>query len=149
MPRADVEQVLFQLCRAGRAMAEPITGRYRLRELFAEALDVDQLFAPSPRLEAGRRLLEDGHVSLVTIFPRDQHPEGKPETRANARVQADGKVYDVIVSVDDDGRLRFGRCGCPFFQTNIMSLGPCEHIMAARLALDAASSEPAASVTTH
>lgn len=143
MPPGDIEQILFQLCRAGRAMAEPASGRYRLRELFAETFDVDQLTAPDPRIAAGRRLLDAGRVTLDTIFPRDQHPEGKPETRANAQVQDDGMVYHVIVSVDDDGRLRFGRCGCPFFQANIMARGPCQHIMAARFALDAALAEPA------
>jgi hypothetical protein len=143
VPRGDVEQILFQLCRAGRAMAEPASGRYRLRELFAEELDVDQLTAPDPRIAAGRRLLDGGRVSLETIFPRDQHPEGKPETRANARVQDDGTTYEVIVSIDDDGRLRFGRCGCPFFHANIMARGPCPHILAARFALDAALDQAA------
>jgi hypothetical protein len=146
LPRGDVEQILFQLCRAGRAMAEPISGRYRLRELFAEALDVDQLFAPDPRLTAGRHLLEAGRVSLETIYPRDQHPEGKPEVRAEGHVRDDGTEYAVIVSVDDEGRLRYGRCGCPFFQANIMARGPCAHIMAARLALDAALAQPAEAV---
>jgi predicted nucleic acid-binding Zn finger protein len=145
LPRGDVEQILFQLCRAGRAIAEPASGRYRLRELFAHALDVDQLFAPDPRLAAGRHLVDAGRVTLVAIYPPDQHPAGKPETRANATVQDGGTIYDVIVSVDGDGRLRFGRCGCPFFQANIMSRGPCQHIMAARLALDAALAQPAAS----
>ncbi len=140
LPLPEVEQALFQLCRAGRAMAEPTTGQYRLRELFAEALDVDALFAPDPRLAAARHLLDTGRVRLRSVVPPELDESGRKETHAIAAV-SDDVDYEVSIAVDGSGRLRFGRCGCPFFQNNLMSRGPCAHILAARLALDA---EPAA-----
>lgn len=138
IPDRVVERALFQLCRAGRVMADPTTGRYRLRELFAAPLDVDTLFAPDPRLAAARQLVDAGGVTL-----RDIHPptpgQGRQETRAEATVRDGAASYPVTVAVDDTGRVRFGRCACPFFEANLMSRGPCAHILAARLALDAAT----------
>lgn len=62
--------------------------------------------------------------------------EIRPETKTMATV-ADGEdQYQVIASVDDNGRLRFGRCQCDFFDTHLMSRGPCEHILATRLAME-------------
>jgi hypothetical protein len=138
----EVELALFELCRAGRAMVDPTTRQYRLRELFAQPLDVGALFTPDPRLPQAERLLADGRVTLRTIIPPDEAEDGRRETRAEATVR-EGEAgtetsYAVRVSVDDSGRLRFGRCECAFFQQHIMSRGPCVHIMAARMALDTA-----------
>jgi predicted nucleic acid-binding Zn finger protein len=41
-----------------------------------------------------------------------------------------------LLAVDDEGRIRFGQCQCQFFKDNIMSRGPCEHILAVRSAYD-------------
>jgi hypothetical protein len=138
--RPEVEQILFRLCRAGRAIADPITGQYRLRELFGDMLDVDALLAPDPRVAAAERLLADGRVTLRSVRPPAEDTSGRRETHAVADVRDDAD-YEVTVAVDETGHLRFGRCGCPFFQHNLMSRGPCVHILAARLALDAASAQ--------
>jgi hypothetical protein len=137
-PKQDVEEALFNLCRGGRVMFDPTTRQYRLRELFADPVDVDALFAPDPRIAVAQGLFESGHVTLRNIIPPDPEQKGRRETRATATVE-DGEPYEATVSVDDTGRVRFGRCGCKFFVDNMMSRGPCEHILAARLALEAAS----------
>jgi hypothetical protein len=142
-PKQEVEEALFYLCRGGRVMFDPTTGQYRLRELFAESVDVDALFAPDPRIAVAQNLFERGRVALQQITPPD--PEQKRrETRATARVEDDAP-YEATVSVDESGRVRFGRCTCKFFRENMMSRGPCEHILAARLALEAALAAVAAS----
>ena len=69
MPQREVQATLFQLARAGRAMVDPTTGTFRLRELFAVPLDLDQLFAPDPRVAAARRLVAQGNVTLGTVTP--------------------------------------------------------------------------------
>jgi hypothetical protein len=139
-PAREVEQALFQLSRAGRAMVDPTTGQYRLRDLFGDALDMDALFAPDPRLATARELLEHGRVTLGSVQGPELDESGRHETHGIASVtdDAESQTYEVTVAVDDSGRLRFGRCGCPFFQNNLMSRGPCAHILATRLALDAA-----------
>lgn len=147
VPRREVEQALFQLCRAGRAMADPTTEKYRLRELFATPLDIDTLFAPDPRQATAQRLFNTGQVTLNSVLAPAENVEHPKETRAEATVM-DEQTYAVIVAVDDGGRLRFGHCGCRFFQDNLMSRGPCVHIMAARLAVDAlAAAKPNAAAS--
>ncbi len=136
LPAGETEQALFQLCRAGRVIFDPTTTAYRLRELFAEPLDLAAFFAPDPRLEVARGLLDAGRVSLREVSDPDPSQGGRQETRATAVVE-DEAAHEVAVAVDGNGRLRFGRCTCPFFQNNLMSRGPCAHILAARLALDA------------
>jgi hypothetical protein len=135
--KSEAESALFALCRAGRAMYDPTTRQYRNRDLFAEPLDIVKLFAPNPKAVAAQRLVEAGAVSLGEITPPERRDDNRRETRAEARV-TDGQVYDVLVSVDSSGRLRFGRCGCPYFQNNLLSRGPCEHLLAVTFALEAA-----------
>ncbi len=138
-----VEQALFALCRAGRVMVDPTDGQYRQRELFAEPLDLPALFAPDPRVEEAQRLLDAGRVRLGAITAPNPRDGGRQETRADATVREGEVTYEVSVRVDGVGRLRFGRGQCPFFERNMMSRGPCAHIMAARLALDAAPAQVA------
>ncbi len=143
--KQEVEEALFSLCRGGRVMFDPTTSQYRLRELFAEPVDVDTLFAPDPRIALAQNLFESGHVTLqqITLPEPDQK---RRETRATVAVDG-GSAYEIIatVSVGDTGRVRFGRCTCKFFADNLMSRGPCEHILAARLALEAATASDKAS----
>jgi hypothetical protein len=140
---AEVERALFELCRAGRVMADPTTRQYRLRELFAEPLDAGVLFAPDPRQVQAEQLVSGGSVVLGTVTLPEQSVDHRRETKVQATVTDGGRTYEVTVAVDESGRLRFGRCQCEFFERNLMSRGPCVHIMAARLALpETARPEP-------
>ena len=129
----DVEGAVFALCRSGRAMFDLATRQYRLRDLFAEPIDAATLFGDNPRLVTAQRLFAEGRVTL----DKDSVQRNRTEVRTNATVR-DGTEYAVTIAVADDGRLRYGRCHCPFFEANLMQRGPCEHILAARLAADAA-----------
>lgn len=133
LPDAEVQQILFELCRAGRVMYDPTSEQYRLRELFQEPLDMNTLFVPDPRIERARQLFQDGKVSLVSAGPSEIR---KNEMRAVALVADSAEAYNVVVAVDQEGRIRFGQCQCRFFKDNIMSRGPCEHILATRTAFD-------------
>lgn len=135
IPRAQVEHALFELCRAGRVMFDPTTGFYRLRELFAEPLDTEALFPTASRLRKAQELLDAEAVELEHIAAPETPENWRRETKATGTVEDAGQ-YSITVAVDTEGRLRFGTCECPFFQANIMSRGPCEHILAGRLALD-------------
>jgi predicted nucleic acid-binding Zn finger protein len=146
-PGQEVEAALFSLCRGGRVMFDPTTRQYRLRELFAEPIDADTLFAPDPRIAIAQKLYEDGRVTLRHITLPAPEETRRRETRATATVN-DAEAYEVTVSVDDTGRVRFGRCTCPFFADNLMSRGPCEHILAARVALEAATAKEAQQADT-
>jgi SWIM zinc finger len=127
---ADVERSLFTLSRSGKALYDTSANAFRRRDLFGEPLDLDTLFAPDPRLANAQHYIDTGHVEVQATVA----------TRA-AEVRLEGVVHDTVdyqvqISIDDNGRLRFGRCTCPFFQASLMSKGPCAHILAVRLAYD-------------
>lgn len=138
LPSHEVEQALFQLCRAGRVIYDPTTRQYRLRELFPEPLNVEVLFAPDPRIEKARQLLANGMVVLYEVTRPDPTSGERQETRGVGSVEENGRTYQVTAAMDGDGRLRFGRCTCPFFEENLMARGPCEHILAMRFAIEEA-----------
>jgi hypothetical protein len=133
LPQPDVEAALFTLARAGRVMYDLVGGVYRLRELFAEPIKVEDLFTVDPRVAQAQKLVDDGAVTLGAT----QRGGERSETRVSAVVHDGDEEYAVSVSLDDSGRLRFGRCECAFFQANLMAKGPCAHILASRLAFDA------------
>jgi hypothetical protein len=123
------EAALFRLCREGRAMFDPTTRRYRSRELFAEPLNFETILAPDPRLGVARGLVAAGAVTIHSVGPSERRAS---ETLINANVRDAGADYAVSVAVDSDLRIRFAQCECDFFRDNIMSRGPCQHILAAR-----------------
>ncbi|MCI0526114.1 MAG: hypothetical protein L0Y56_01490, partial [Nitrospira sp.] len=64
-------------------------------------------------------------------------------TQGQIATYIDGPLSDVeyaLFQLCRAGRVIYdlttGRYRCPFFENNLMSRGPCEHILAARLALD-------------
>src|SRR5262249_35804456 len=108
----------------------------------AEPLDIVKLFAPNPKAVAAQRLVEAGAVSLGGVTPPERRDDNRRETRANAPVTG-GQGYDGLGSVGKTRRLRLGRCECPYFQTILLSRGPCEHLLAVTLALEAAQDKTA------
>lgn len=101
---------------------------------FADALDAEALFAPDPRLEVAQTLFTDGNVTMKQMTPPEENT--RPETRLEAQVRDQNEVYNVIVAIDRNGGLRFGRCECRLFKKNLMWRGECEHILAARKGLE-------------
>ncbi|HRE46143.1 MAG TPA: hypothetical protein PLD47_00325 [Aggregatilineales bacterium] len=129
---AQAETALFALCREGKAMYDPTTRRYRSRELFAEPLNPETILAPDPRITAARKAINAGRVHLENVIPNPDRPR---EIKGYATVEnQDSTSYNVEFAVDLEGRLRFATCECAFFRENLLSRGPCEHIMAGRLA---------------
>lgn len=125
----QAEAALFRLCREGRAIYDPVSRRYRSRELFAEKLDWQTLLAPDPRIERAQTLAKSGVVTLHSVAPS--------ETRKNEiRILGSVAGHETLVAVDRDLRVRFAKCDCTFFRDHLMSRGPCEHILATRFAAD-------------
>jgi hypothetical protein len=52
----------------------------------------------------------------------------------------------VEIVLNDEDRLVFGRCGCVFFQENLMGQGPCEHLLALLLVAQPQRKDSASSV---
>jgi hypothetical protein len=139
IPSAEVEQALFQLSRAGRVLYDPLSARYRARDLFAAPLDLEALFVADPRVDAAQVLLEGDRVAITSV--RQGGSRARPTTRISATVH-DDIDYSVEVQIDENGRLRYGKCQCAFFRLNTITRGPCAHILAARLAFDTPGPTP-------
>jgi len=134
-------RLLVRLCRQGRCMFDAETRRYRHRELFEQPIDEKRYFPPDLRRELAARLIAEGKVHVEgcqteeTVKQRRLKTPDGPVTRQviyrDWRVR--GKVAEfpeVQAVVNDAGRIIYGRCGCPFFEANLMNQGPCEHILA-------------------
>jgi len=117
---ASVERALDTLCRQGRALFDPETGRYHRREVFDAA-------PPAPpglsgREDKARRLVAEDRVTVEASAPD-----------ARGVVRGDSARYRVEARVEPDDRLRSGSCECRFFTRNSLGWGPCSHILALRL----------------
>lgn len=138
---AQAVALLQRLCRLGRAFYDVEERRFRHRELFATPIDEARLFPPDPRTETARALLAAGSVRVDTCTPLETRkvrrlpsPDG-PVTREvifrDWQVAGGaGAEEKVEIVLDERGKILFGRCGCPFFDENLLNLGPCEHMLA-------------------
>jgi hypothetical protein len=154
-PAAAVQE-LSALCAEGRAIFDVETRAYRRRELFAQPIDLAAIYPPDPRREAASRMVASGQVAITSAAPR--------ETRKRKRLKTpDGPTFREIVLRDwvvvgragdqaavelvlsDEDRLIFGRCGCTFFQENLLNQGPCEHLAALLLVAQPARKDLATS----
>jgi hypothetical protein len=124
--RGTVEAVMLQLAQAGRAMYDLRHGVWRKRELTREPLDLGGLRFSNEREEAASRLAFAKGVA-VGAWPM---PDGSVRLQGRAGGQACSLVLDA------DQRLRSGECGCSFYFRNRLKQGPCEHLLALRLAHD-------------
>lgn len=133
--------LLQRLCRLGRAFYDVEERRFRHRELFATPIDEARLFPPDPRTEAARAFLAAGTVRVETSTPLETRkvrrlpsPDGPVMREVIFRdwqvTGGAGGEEKVEIVIDERGTILFGRCGCSFFQENILNLGPCEHMLA-------------------
>jgi hypothetical protein len=138
---AAATRALSALCAEGRAIYDVRAREYRHRELFASPVDIAAIYPPDKRREQAERFVAAGEVDVTSAAPR--------ETRKQKRLKTpDGPVFrevvlrdwvvlgkvaaeaDVEIVLNDEDRLIFGRCGCPFFRENLLGKGPCEHLLA-------------------
>jgi hypothetical protein len=133
--------LLARLCRQGRCMFDVECRRYRHRELFEQPIDESRYFPPDLRRERAALLIAEGRVHVRACQVEEnvkqrrlKTPDGPADVRVVYRdwhVSGDvAGVPGVLVVVGDTGNIIYGRCGCPFFDANLMQQGPCEHILA-------------------
>ncbi len=118
-----VEAAAVQLAQAGRAIYDLRQGVWRKRELTREPLDLGALRFANERESAAAALAFAGGVLVgARAVPEGTRLEGK----------AGGKAGWLVL--DGDLRLRSAHCECAFFFRNQLKQGPCEHLLALRLA---------------
>ncbi len=124
----ETAQVLGALgiyTQAGRAIYDLDHKVFRLRELSREPLPMDALRFANPREEAATRWVEQGAVALAP-----------PSRDGDGHLILSGRVanYRPSLVIDGDERVLKAECTCGFYRQNKLFQGPCEHMLALRLA---------------
>lgn len=128
LDKATVLGALGIYTQAGKVIYDLHTGLYRLRELSREPLPLDQLRFSNPQEESANKYIKEGKVSVTET----DVPGVGLQLKGN--VQLTQRVYHPVITIDGDERLSEGHCDCSFFGTNKLYKGPCEHMLALRIA---------------
>ncbi len=127
---------LSSLCQMGRAMFDLAGGVYRHRDLFLEPFSAQEAAklvkspAPSNAQEAAARKIFDlGGIRIIARRPVSTGYKLSGSSRDD-----DGPRVRPLLHVDQEGRIIEGSCTCTFYKKHQLTHGPCEHILALRLA---------------
>ncbi len=122
------ESCLLLFAEAGRVVYDLGDRAYRLRELSREPLPLDQLRYGNEREERAAGMVAAGQVGKLAI-------QAQAAGRViEALVDDAGRKRPVRLVLDGDERLVEASCQCDYFVRNRLYKGPCEHMLAARLA---------------
>jgi hypothetical protein len=129
---AKVLEALQVGCQRGLFMFDVASDVYRYRPLTGEPLDPARFEFRNDRERRAHDLCaEKGAVKIVT--ENRIHGEGL-ELTGKVVVAAEKREYRPALLVDDDGRVKKAECTCAFFRKHQLKEGPCEHLVALRLA---------------
>jgi len=126
--RDTVAGALSAYVQAGRVIYDLSKQVWRVRELSRDPLSPEALRFANPREAAASQIVEAGLVSETNI-----EPAGKG-MKITALVQDKKRNHRPELQIDGDERLVRAVCDCSFHQANQLRQGPCEHILAARMA---------------
>lgn len=132
----EVRGAMKLLCLRGAAIYDVARGLYRLRPLLAQPIDAAELRYGSPREARAHRLLGDGSPGQGEVKLTKIHEI------AGEGVEIHGEVNDLEArrkyatrfTLDSEGRIKDAACACPHFRRSALREGPCEHLLALRLA---------------
>lgn len=123
-----VAGALQSYTQAGRVIFDRTLGVYRIRELHREPLDMNLLRFSSPQEEKANRLINEGKVSVEVEALEDN------KIKLSGSVQEKHRTYHPSLIIDGDDRMIQATCDCSHYIANKLRLGPCEHILALRMA---------------
>jgi hypothetical protein len=127
MDRKDVLGALVAATQAGLVVRDLEGDIWRSRALSREPLPMESLRFSNDREASARMLFINGSVKVEV--------EERLDGRTITGIVDDGKKRQAVeLEIDNDERLVRASCGCNFFQQNRLRHGPCEHILAARMA---------------
>lgn len=127
LERKEVLGALVAGTQAGLVIRDLESDVWRSRPLSRDPLPLDALRFSNEREATARDLLQAGRVTVEV--------EERMHGRRIHGVVADGKArLPVSLEIDNDERLVNASCDCNFFSQNRLRMGPCEHILAARMA---------------
>jgi len=123
LSEGEVRSALTAYTQAGRAIYDLNKDAYRVRELSREPLPMAALRFENEREAAATNLVDSGKIKV------------RAEEQGDA-LQLTGKVerFQPKIRIDSDQRLSKGECDCNFYRQNKLFKGPCEHMLALRIA---------------
>lgn len=134
---ADVRAALQLECLRGRVIDDLARNVYRPRELFAEPVSEASIRYGSEREERAHRLLGDGVNAAsgeVRITKLHEIVGEGVEIQGEVIDREAHRSFSPSFTIDLEGRAVNATCGCPTFRRSGMREGPCEHMIALRLA---------------
>jgi hypothetical protein len=128
---------LSYLCQVGRAMFDLAGSVYRHRDLFTEPFTVKEAVkavaapaqAKSPEEKAALAIFESGNVFLTA-----RRPVSTGYKLTGSAKGGDGARVRPLMHVDHEGHIIEASCTCAHYKKYKLTRGPCEHILALRLA---------------
>jgi hypothetical protein len=133
-----VRSAASYLCQVGRAMVDlGAGGVFRHRDLFGEPFSPAAAIATTDkatertdeRALAARAILEADNVRIIA-----RRPVSDGYKLSGSAKGADGKRVRPLVHVDPAGQIKSAECTCELFNKHKLTKGPCEHVLALRLA---------------
>jgi hypothetical protein len=127
---------LSHLCQVGRAMYDLGDRVFRHRELFLEPFTVKEAqsavksgVGTNPEEQAADTIFSQGDVRITA-----RRPVQTGYKLTGSAKGKDGQRMRPLLSVDSTGHVIEGSCTCSFFKKHQLTQGPCQHILALRLA---------------
>ena len=124
LDRAVVLGALAGWTQAGRVMFDLQKGVYRVRELSQDPLPMERLRFSSEREAKANALVAENKV----IVHARRDPSGLLHLRGKV-----GREEPTCI-IDADEQLSHGTCSCSYYIRNKLFRGPCEHLLALRIA---------------
>jgi hypothetical protein len=128
LQKKTVEGALSAYTQAGRVIYDLNQKVYRLRELSRDPLPMDKLRFDNPREELANEFVNKNLVSVTA----QNLPEGGLELSGTVKDKT--QTYKPTLTIDKDERMTQATCTCYFYNQNKLFKGPCEHILALRIA---------------
>jgi len=125
---STVSASLTAYTQAGRVIYDLNLGLYRVRELTQEPLNMKTLRFASPQEEIANQYIAENRIKITSDVKNDQ-------LQIKGKVTDKNFTYTTLAVIDKDNRLIEGNCECSFYKSNQLRKGPCEHILATRMAL--------------
>ena len=127
MDRKDVLGALIAATQAGLVVRDLESDIWRSRALSRNPLPMESLRFSNEREAKARAFYLKGSVKVEV--------EERLHGRMITGIVDDGQKRQAVeLEIDNDERLVRATCGCNFYQQNRLRQGPCEHILAARMA---------------
>lgn len=128
---------LSSLCQVGRCMYDLGGHVYRHRDLFLEPFSAKHALSlikqaeekSEPKAKEAKQIKKAENVRIIA-----RRPVSTGYKLSGSAKGSDGRRVRPLMSVDQEGQILEATCTCSYFKKFKLTKGPCEHILALRLA---------------